>query len=326
MKRKVFYKIISPIFIIFLIFLLEIYKLSNIKSIIPIAFASDFRYVYPLIVLLTSILYNAKSTTFYYFYIMIPYNFEYQTKIKFLRLKNKYPKFKLKFINLGKKFITWKRFHYSQTIYYRLYLSEIIKDFNKIIYLDVDTMVHNDLSEFYNIEMENNYYMGFPGLEIRNFQINGTRNFINSGVMLINLKPLRKLKASLLFEDYYNKYGTKKEDEYLINVIFFNHIKFLPLKYGIPSFNKRIKRISSPTKFWENFNGYLNSTKNEMISSSIAPVITHGAYSLKKWWNWKYKNLSIIGRKWIFYASKSHVFNEICKYYFQYKKICEKLK
>ena len=314
------------IFILFLIFLLEIYKQYYIKSIIPIAFASDYKYVYPLIVLLTSILFNAKPTTLYYFYIMIPYNIKYQTKIQFLKLKNKYPKFKLKFINLGKKFMTWKRGHYSHTVYYRLCLSDLIKDFNKIIYLDVDTMVHKDLSEFYNIEMGNNYFMGFPGHEIGHLQIKGTRNFINSGVLLINLKFLRKLKASLLFEDYYNKYGTKKVDEYLINVIFYNHIKFLPLKYGIPSFNKRISMISSPSKFWESLNGYSNSTKNEMISSSLDPVITHGAYSFKKWWNWKYEELSTIGRKWIFYASKSHVFNEICRHYSQYKKICKKLK
>lgn len=314
------------IFILFLIFLLEIYKQYYIKSIIPIAFASDYKYVYPLIVLLTSILFNAKPTTLYYFYIMIPYNIKYQTKIQFLKLKNKYPKFKLKFINLGKKFMTWKRGHYSHTVYYRLCLSDLIKDFNKIIYLDVDTMVHKDLSEFYNIEMGNNYFMGFPGHEIGHLQIKGTRNFINSGVLLINLKFLRKLKASLLFEDYYNKYGTKKVDEYLINVIFYNHIKFLPLKYGIPSFNKRISMISSPSKFWESLNGYSNSTKNEMISSSLDPVITHGAYSFKKWWNWKYEELSTIGRKWIFYASKSHVFNEICRHYTQYKKICKKLK
>lgn len=326
MKNIKVYKKISLIFILLSIFLVEIYKNYYIKSIIPIAFATDYKYVYPLIVLLTSILYNAKSTTLYYFYIMIPYNIKYKTKIKFLKLKNKFSKFKLKFINFGKKFINWKKGHYSQTVYYRLCLSDLIKDFNKIIYLDVDTMVHKDLSELYNIEMENNYFMGFPGLEIRHLQIKGTRNFINSGVMLINLKSLRKLKASLLFENYYNKYGTKKVDEYLINIIFYNHIKFLPLKYGIPCFNKRISIISSPSKFWESFNGYSNSTKSEMISSSIDPVITHGAYFAKKWWNWNYEDLSIIGKKWIFYASKSHVFNEICKHYSQYKKICEKIK
>ena len=37
--------------------------------------------------------------------------------------------------------------------------------------------------------------------------------------MLINLKLLRKINASLLFDKYYHAYGTKKVDEYLI--IFF---------------------------------------------------------------------------------------------------------
>ena len=91
---------------------------------------------------------------------------------------------------MGKRYKYWKtNSYYSSTIYYRLSLSNLIKDFDKIIYLDSDTMVHK-------IEMGDKYYMGFPAHEINYLEINGTRNFINSGVMLINLKFLRKVNAS----------------------------------------------------------------------------------------------------------------------------------
>ena len=59
--------------------------------------------------------------------------------------------------------------------------------------------------------------------------------------MLINLKLLRSVKASLLFSKYYYTYGTQKVDEYLINIIFYNKISFLPFEYGIPDFEKNIK-------------------------------------------------------------------------------------
>ena len=44
--------------------------------------------------------------------------------------------------------------------------------------------------------------MGFPDHDIINYEFNGKRNFINSGVMLINLKKLREVNAPKLLKDY----------------------------------------------------------------------------------------------------------------------------
>ena len=164
--------------------------------------------------------------------------------------------------------------------------------------------------------------MGTPGLELGKIIINGTRNFINSGVLLINLKELRKIKAPELYESYYKQYGTKKEDEYLINVIFYNYIGFLPFKFGLPDFNNT---NFNTTSFYKRYNGYCNKTLKELIEASNNPSITHGAYSWIKWWKRDYHRLSNIGKKWLFYASKSNVFEEICNRYKQFIKICKKI-
>ena len=133
----------------------------------------------------------------------------------------------------------------------------------------------------------------------------------------------RKINAHLLFEKYYKIHGTKKVDEYLINIIFYNKISFLPLKFGIPDFEEGTKLIGSPSIFWHSLKGYSKSTEKEMNSSSINRVITHGAYTQIKWWNKNYESLTDIGKKWIFYASKSNIFKEICRKYIQFKNICE---
>ena len=295
---------------------------------IPIAFSINNLFTYPLIVSLTSILYNSKPSTLYYFYIMIPYGFLKENKQKIKSLCEKYKTCEIKFLNMGRKYKNWKTepAYYAKSVYYRLSLSDLVTDFDKIIYLDCDTMVHSDLTNFYNIEMGDKCYMGFPGLEISRLEINGTRNFINSGVMLINLKMLRSVKASLLFSKYYYTYGTTKVDEYLINVIFYNRISFLPLEYGIPDFENGTTLIQSPSYFWNSFKGFLNGTEKEMISASNNRIITHGAFRYDKWWNRSYDSLSNIGKKWIYYASKSNVFNEICDIFIQYKTICSKIK
>ena len=138
---------------------------------------------------------------------------------------------------MGNKYLKYESGVYnSPAVYYRLELSNVINNVDKIIYLDVDTMTHKDLTEFYNIDMGKYYYMGAPALDLTSFEFNGTRNFINSGVILINLKKLTEVNATFLFYDYYKKYGTKKFDEYLINGVFYDKISFLPLIYGIPDF------------------------------------------------------------------------------------------
>ena len=63
-----------------------------------------------------------------------------------------------------------------------------------------------------------------------------------------------------------------------------------------------------------------------MILASNNRIITHGAYNLNKWRKRNYNSLSEIGKKWIYYASKSNVFNEICNTFKQYMTICSKLK
>jgi len=146
---------------------------------IPISFTINNLYTYPLIVLLTSILYNSKKSTLYLFHIMILDDFLEENKQKINGLCEKYKKCKKKFINMGKKYKDWiTSSYYSETVYYRLSLSDFVTDFDKIIYLDCDTMDHNDLTDFYNIEIGDKFYMGFPGHEVSYIEISGTRNFI----------------------------------------------------------------------------------------------------------------------------------------------------
>jgi len=297
------------------------------KHNIPIAFSLNDKYAYPLIVSLTSILYNASPNTFYIFYLLLGPKIS-ETKInKILGLREKYPNCKINLIYMGDKFSNYQTSYYrSSAVYYRLELSNLITGVDKIIYLDVDTMTHKDLTELYNIDMGNYYYMGFPGHDLVFTIFNGTRNFINTGTILINLKKIREVNAPILFQDYYNKYGTQKVDEYLINAVFYNKIKFLPLIYGIPDFGAGAKITSSPSHFVEAFKNLTNFTKEEMESVHENRAITHGCYDVTKWWQRKYHSLTDVGKQWLFYASKSNIFDDICKEYKQFEKYCEKIK
>ena len=174
--------------------------------------------------------------------------------------------------------------------------------------------------------MGKNYYMGFPGHDLTFREFNGTRNFINTGTMLVNLKKLREVNAPVLLIDYYNKYGTKKVDEYLINAVFYDKIQFLPFIYGIPDFGAGERVTRSASHFAKLFQNYTNFTVEEMEYAHKNRVVTHGCYDMTKWWQRKYHSLTNVGRQWFFYASKSNIFDDFCKEYHQFEKHCKQIK
>ena len=101
----------------------------------------------------------------------------------------------------------------------------------------------------------------------------------------------------------------------------------MPLKYGIPDFDPKKKFLSSPSIFYRRFNNNLiNFTEADMNEASKDRVITHGSYDFSKWWDKKYSDLTNIGKEWLFYASKSNAFKEICSLYSQFMNYCDKIK
>ena len=294
---------------------------------ISIAYSLNNDYAYPVIVAITSVLYNSSPENFFTFYLLLTPDVEEENIKKISGLKEKYTKCNFVFLRVGNQFNNYfKGYYHSPVVYFRLELSNLINDTNKIIYLDVDTIVHKDLFEFYNLDMGPYYYMGFPGHDLTDFEFNGTRNFINSGCMLVNLQKLREINAPALYQEFYNKYGTKKYDEYLINGLFYNKISFLPLIYGIPDLGFTNPSTENPEKFWSGFKNFTNFTVNDMEYASKNRAITHNCYEMKKWWQYDYEKLTDIGKQWLFYASKSHIFDEICQKYNQFQQQCEKLK
>jgi len=79
-----------------------------------------------------------------------------------MNLEKKYQRCKVNILEISKDIIknaNTKR--YPLSAYYRLLLSELIPDLNRIIYLDGDTLIYTDLTEMFNLKMGNNVMLGF---------------------------------------------------------------------------------------------------------------------------------------------------------------------
>lgn len=89
---------------------------------------------------------------------------------------------------------------YPKEIYYRLAAPQLLPEqLERILYLDVDTLVINSLQELYETDFQGNYYAGCTHTKgfltkVNQSRLNADKKsaYINTGVLLMNLPVLRK--------------------------------------------------------------------------------------------------------------------------------------
>lgn len=88
----------------------------------------------------------------------------------------------------------------TKETYYRIFAPLYLpKNVDRILYIDPDTVVINSLSEFYNSDFNANAIIGakhFDGtidfLNKKRLHMKKTEHYINAGIMLMNIKEMRK--------------------------------------------------------------------------------------------------------------------------------------
>ena len=294
-------------------FLINVYA----KTEIPIAMSLDNNYTLPTIVAMTSMLENVNSDTFYKFHLLLSGDFREENKNKILSLKDKYSskQFEINFIDMKNEFKnsrtrTTYNGKYRHTIsicaFYRLCLPSILKNYDKVIYLDGDTIIQKDLCELYNLNLEDYYIAGVKEASVhdkyaKTLGINDVSQYINSGVLLMNLKKMRddnlKQQFQYFIENKTNKGLTRCLDQDIINSCCYGKIKIIPLKYNAmaPHLNDITLHPQSKNALFygKNFDAALND-----------PTIIH--YTGPKPW---VCYDTFFGEKWWYYANKSGLLN-----------------
>ena len=89
---------------------------------------------------------------------------------------------------------------YPRQIYYRLAAPLLLpEEVDRILYLDVDTLVINPLKELYTMDFQGNYYIACTHIREALTKLNDRRlnvpdgsPYVNTGVMVLNLPALRE--------------------------------------------------------------------------------------------------------------------------------------
>ena len=278
---------------------------------IPIAMALDDNYVYPTIVAITSAMENKNVATEYSFYLMHPNEFKDESKEKIKSLEKKYGKCHIHLINMGEQFKTANdKGHITTPTYYRLALSELLVNLNKIIWLDGDTLTFQDLAQMYDIDMDGLYYRGYLDNNVDGTSSFGVKSehYICAGVMLINLKELRKNDMANKFNSFIeeNNVLLVQHDQTVINVVCADKIGVLPPKFGM--FNIHAQKDKA-----KQYAGILigdeKYTPEEMVEASNDLCILHCVDK-----PWKNRNVYLADLWWE-YAAKTDFYEEIKQTY-----------
>ena len=259
-----------------------------------------------------SIMLNQKNSTFIKFYILVHENIYDQQKkvidkicqehincnISYLILKNEFKNIS----NAG--FI--KR---TTAIFYRLLLQKLLPDEKKTLYFDCDTLIYKDLNELYNYNISDKYYTGsYEGGPLTQYGHNLT-DFINSGVLLINLENLRKDNIYEKIYEFLTKNNNRLAylDQDAINVVCNKKNGFLPRFYVSSG-------VCEPNKF-KKLNKEKEKEKNDLkIQNLKEPYVFHFKKYEKPWYGIAKNNKMIcfdFFHRFYEYARKTSYYFEI---------------
>ncbi len=164
------------------------------KNEISIVYICDEYYVMPTCVSIQSI-YENKKNSVYNIYI---FGVELSDKSKKLIESLKLEDINIKLFTLDNKYddINTTHVYVSKAALFKFDIPLILKDLDKVLYIDSDTVIMDDLAELYNTDLTD-YYAGVVKdlTSVHIFKDNervGTKSYFNSGMMLLNLENLRK--------------------------------------------------------------------------------------------------------------------------------------
>lgn len=124
---------------------------------------------------------------------------------------------------------------YPKQIYYRLAAPLLLpRELDRILYLDVDTVIINPLTELYETPFEGNFYVGCTHTRELLTKFNQARlksekavSYINTGVLLFNLPALRENISLSEIRDYTNerKHAFILPDQDILTALYGDKVK-----------------------------------------------------------------------------------------------------
>ena len=230
--------------------------MRKIKSEIPIFFSADDNYIPCLSVAIHSLIANSSLENNYRI-IVLHAGMSLKGKAELKRTETDNVKISFQNIShiiskIGKELSLRLRDYYSETIYYRMFIPFMFPEYDKGIYLDADIALQDDIAKLYNMDMGDNLLCA-----VRDQVVNGhpdfreyskvflgiePKHYFNSGMLVMNLREMRKAKIEEKFLYRLVNYNldTIAPDQDYLNILCKDRVLYLPETWNkMPDFGER---------------------------------------------------------------------------------------
>ncbi len=215
-------------------------------NIVPIAFAFDNNLILPACVCISSLMMNAKKDTFYDIFILHSSHVALE-KEELDKLPQYYKNCRIQYRQVDETFDSaFEVRGITAATYYRLLIPELIPEYDKIIYADVDIIFRMDLSSVYHLDLGNNYIAATRELGM-NFTEDGKKyinsmkelslgKYIQAGFIIINTKVLKDENIIPQFKTW-SKKKLRFQDQDILNIVCKGRILYLSLEYNMTDYS-----------------------------------------------------------------------------------------
>ena len=214
------------------------------KQIIPVVFATDTNYVPYCGVAISSLIQNSNPDNMYEVYVL----YDSMERINVIRLENlSVEHVRVRCVCVHENIAELKVTEYNHLTIasaYRLVISEILPQYERVLYLDSDIVIIADVAEMYNIDIGNNILGAIKG-HYKNdenhfmyrhiidvLEIEPTA-FFNAGILIINNKEFVNQKVK---EKCFKLLSTRKDlifmDQCALNIACDGRVFYLPEKWN----------------------------------------------------------------------------------------------
>lgn len=197
-------------------------------------------------------------------------------------------------------------YYYTKTVYYRLFMAELLPNYKKAIYLDADLLVIEDLGKLWDIDITSNYVSAIqdlypvkddyllaekelsytlpklqefnflPSVPNEHFASSPYKSFFNAGVLIINLEKWRTEKIGGKIINFLNRNKRYKlNDQDGLNLFFRDNWGKLDLRWN--------QTAIVHDSFFENTPFPSLLPKEEMENLENRPYIIHFTSADKPW-------------------------------------------
>lgn len=254
---------------------------------IPIVISADNNYVPYVTVMLRSLITNA-SKNYKYDLIVLNSNITPDSKHALKQEFSNEQNLSIRFYNVAGMLDAdslYVRSHITIETYYRLLMRDIMKGFDKVLYLDSDLVVLDDISELYNTDLGDNYIgavvdVDFAGCYkgadpsrkdyfVKKLKMDNPYHYFNAGVLVMNLAKFREHFTSRQLLDLAESREFLFQDQDVLNILCENHVHYLDMSWNVmmnwkDATSCRIGTVRrAPHSMYQN---YMNSRKNVKIA------------------------------------------------------------